>query len=87
VELSGYPLHNYSGIITMRPEAEIVIDGTRSTESEAMVVRVAVGAFVSELSDGSLGFVIDGVPINGRYQSEAAYVHTLLVKSRNQSPG
>ena len=70
----------------MPKEAEIVIDGTKLTDDEAMVVRVAVGAFISELSDGNLGFVIDGVPITGRYQSDAAYVHSLLLKARKQAP-
>jgi hypothetical protein len=66
----------------MRKEAQITIDGIKLTDAEAMVVRVAVGAFISELSDGHLGFVIDGVPITDRYQSDAAYVHELLLKSR-----
>ena len=71
----------------MPKEAEIVIDGTKLTDNEAMIVRVAVGAFISELSDGHLGFVIDGVPITDRYQSDAGYVHSLLLKARKPSPG
>ena len=64
-----------------------MIDGTKLTDNEAMIIRVAVGAFISELSDGHLGFVIDGAPITDRYQSDAGFVHSLLVKSRKQVPG
>lgn len=71
----------------MTKEAEIVIDGTKLTDNEAMIIRVAVGAFISELSDGRLGFVIDGVPITDRYQSDAGYIHSLLLKARNKSLG
>jgi hypothetical protein len=62
-------------------EAEIVIDGTRLTENEAAVVRVALAALRSVLADG-LGFRDDGIALTDRYQADAAYVHALLTKSR-----
>jgi len=65
----------------MRPEAEITIDGIKLTAAEAMVVRVAVGAFISTLG-GGLGFRNDGVPISDSYESDAVRVHLLLLKSR-----
>jgi hypothetical protein len=64
----------------MRPEAEITIDGIKLTEGEAMVIRVAVGAFISTLG-GGLGFRNDGVPIADSYESDAVRVHKMLLKS------
>jgi len=61
----------------MSNEARIDINGTRLTNNEAMVVRVALAAFADILAT-QLGFKDDGIAVSDRYQTDVARVVALL---------
>jgi hypothetical protein len=61
----------------MQPEAEITVNGTKLTDNESMVVRVALAAFADILA-GTLGFKDDGIPLTDRYQADLAHVQALI---------
>jgi hypothetical protein len=61
----------------MRQEAEITINGTKLTDNEARVVRVALASFADILAV-DLGFKSDGIALTDRYQSDAARIRALM---------
>jgi len=62
---------------TMQQEAETTINGSKLTDNEAMVVRLALATFADVLSTG-LGFKDDGIALTDRYQADVAHVRALL---------
>jgi len=48
-------------------------NGTKLTDNESMVVRMALATFADILADG-LGFKDDGIPLTDRYQADIAHV-------------
>ncbi len=61
----------------MQTEAEITINGTKLTDNESMVVRMALATFADILADG-LGFKDDGIPLTDQYQADIDHVQTLI---------
>ena len=61
----------------MQAEAEITVNGTRLTDNESMVVRLALATFADILAEG-LGFKDDGIPLTDQYQADLAHVRTLI---------
>jgi hypothetical protein len=61
----------------MKQEAEITVNGTKLTDNEAMVVRIALATFADVLATG-LGFKDDGIAVTDRYQADLAHVQALL---------
>jgi hypothetical protein len=68
----------------MRQEAEITINGTRITDSEAAIVRMALASFADILAN-QLGFKDDGIALTDRYQSDTAHVQALLEQKKDRS--
>jgi hypothetical protein len=61
----------------MQQEAEITINGTRLTNNEARMVRLALASF-AEIMANQLGFKDDGIPLTDQYQADTAHVLALI---------
>jgi hypothetical protein len=61
----------------MQQEAEITINGTKLTDNEAMVVRLALATFADVLAT-QLGFKDEGLALTDRYQADVAHVRALI---------
>jgi hypothetical protein len=61
----------------MRQEAEITINGKRFTDSESMMVPLALAMF-AEIMANQLGFMDDGIPLTDPYQTDKAHVLALI---------
>jgi len=61
----------------MQQEAEVIINDTKLTDNEAMVVRLAL-ATVADVLATQLGFKDAGVALTDRYQADTAHVLTLI---------
>jgi len=61
----------------MQQEAEITVNGTRLSDNEAMVVRLALATF-ADIMANQLGFKDDGIPLTDRYQADTALVLALI---------
>jgi hypothetical protein len=61
----------------MQQEAEITVNGTKLTDNESMVVRLALATFADVLAT-QLGFKDDGIPLTDRYQADVARVRALI---------
>ncbi len=61
----------------MRDEADIMVNGTRLTDSESMVIRLALATFADILAN-QLGFKDDGIALTDRYQTDVAHVRALI---------
>jgi hypothetical protein len=61
----------------MQQEAEITVNGTRLTDSEARVVRLALATF-ADIMANQIGFKDDGVAVTDRYQADTAHVLILI---------
>ena len=57
----------------MRQEAEITVNGTRLSDKEAAIVRIALASFADILAN-QLGFKDDGIALTDQYQADAAHV-------------
>jgi hypothetical protein len=61
----------------VQQEAEITVNGTKLTNSESTVVRVALATFADILAEG-LGLMDDAIPLTEHYQSNLAHVRALI---------
>jgi hypothetical protein len=61
----------------MRDQATITVNGTRLTDNEARIVRLALATFADVLAN-QLGFKDDGIAITDRYQTDTAHVLALV---------
>jgi hypothetical protein len=61
----------------MRDEAAITVNGTRLTDSESRVVRLALATFADILAN-QLGFKDDGIALTDRYQTDVAHIRSLI---------
>jgi hypothetical protein len=61
----------------MRDEAVITINGTKLTDNESMIVRLALATF-ADILENQLGFKDDGIPITDRYVTDVARVRSLI---------
>ncbi len=61
----------------MREEAAITVNGTRLTDGEARIVRLALGTF-ADIMANQLGFKDDGIAVTDRYQTDTAHVLALI---------
>ena len=68
----------------MAQEAAITINGTPLTESESMMVRMALATFEDVLAN-ELAFKDDGVPITDRYLADVARIRALLAPAARQN--
>ena len=67
----------------MQEEAEITVNGTRLSNNEAMVVRLALATFADILAN-QLGFKDDGIALTGRYQADVAQVRALIERRQDR---
>ena len=58
-------------------EVEITVNGTRLTNDEARMVRLALAAF-ADIMANQLGFKDDGIPLTDLYQTDTAHVLALI---------
>jgi hypothetical protein len=61
----------------MQQEAEITINGSKLTDNEAVVVRLAIVTFADILAT-QLGFKDAGIALTDRYQADVAHVRALI---------
>jgi len=61
----------------MQQEAEITVNGTKLTNNEAMVVRLAMATFADVLAT-QLGFKDAGIALTDQYQADVAHVRALI---------
>jgi len=61
----------------MHDEAEIVINGTKLSDSESMTVRVAIDTLANVLAEG-LESEGEGMPVAERYMGALSRIQTLL---------
>jgi hypothetical protein len=61
----------------MQQEAEITVNGTKLTNNEAMVVRLAMATFADVLAT-QLGFKDAGIALTDQYQADVAHVRVLI---------
>jgi hypothetical protein len=61
----------------VQQEAEITINGTKLTDNESMVVRLALATFADVLAT-QLGFKDAGIALTDRYQADVAHVRALI---------
>ena len=63
--------------IPMQEEAEIIINGTRLSDSESMTIRVAVDTLANVLAE-DLGAEGDGKALADRYRTALSRIQSLL---------
>ena len=68
----------------MHREAQITVNGTRLTNTESAVVRVALAALDEVLSEG-LGLRDDGIALTDRYMVDVTHVRK-LIEGRDRPP-
>jgi hypothetical protein len=61
----------------MHEEAAITVNGTRLTDNESAIVRMALASFADILAN-QLGLGDDGVALTDRYQADTARVQKLI---------
>jgi hypothetical protein len=62
----------------MQDEAAITVNGTRLTDSESRVIRLAMASFADILAS-ELGFKNDGITtLTDQYQTDVALVRALI---------
>jgi hypothetical protein len=61
----------------MQDEAEITVNGTKLTDHESAVVRLALATFADILAN-QLGFKDEGITVTDRYQADVARVRALI---------
>jgi hypothetical protein len=61
----------------MQDEATITVNGTRLTNNEARIVRLALATF-ADIMANQLGFKDDGIALTDRYQTDVAHVLALI---------
>ena len=61
----------------MRDEADITVNGTRLTDNESRVIRLALATFADILAN-QVGFKDDGIALTDRYQGDVARVRALI---------
>ncbi len=61
----------------MQQEAEITVNGTRLTNNEARMVRLALASF-ADIMANQLGFKDAGIPLSDQYQADTAHVLALI---------
>jgi hypothetical protein len=61
----------------MQGEAEITVNGTRLTDDEARMVRLALESF-ADILENQLGFKDDSIPMSDKYVTDTARVLSLL---------
>lgn len=64
------------------PEPEIVVNGHRLTEGQAMAVRVAMGNFAIMLTDDDAFIQGVGVELSRNYKNRLTEVHGYMVEKR-----
>jgi hypothetical protein len=58
-------------------EAFITVDGTKLTDDESRMVRLALESFADILAN-ELGFKDDGIALTDRYQTDVARIRALI---------
>jgi hypothetical protein len=61
----------------MQEETEITVNGTKLTDSEAMIKRLAVVTFANILAE-DLGFKDDSIALTARYQADLGHIRALM---------
>ena len=61
----------------MRDEAAITVNGTRLTDGESRVIRLAMASFADILAN-ELGFKDDGIALTNQYQADVAHIRALI---------
>lgn len=61
----------------MQDEAAVTVNGTRLTNNEARIVRLALATF-ADIMANQLGFKDDGIALTDRYQTDTAHVLALI---------
>jgi hypothetical protein len=67
----------------MQEEAEIIINGTRLSDSESMTIRVAVDTLANVLAE-DLGAEGDGKALADRYMTALGSIQSLLECRQNR---
>lgn len=66
----------------MQQEADITVNGTRLTDNEARIVRLALASFADILAN-ELGFKDNGIALTDQYQADTAH-DLALIEGRAQ---
>jgi hypothetical protein len=61
----------------MQQKADITVNGTRLTNNEARIVRLALATF-ADIMANQLGFKDDGIALTDQYQVDTARVLALI---------
>jgi hypothetical protein len=61
----------------VQQEAEITVNGTRLTDNDARIVRLALATF-ADIMANQLRLKADGVALTDRYQTDTAHVLALI---------
>jgi hypothetical protein len=61
----------------MRDEAAITVNGSRLTDTESRVIRLAVATF-ADILENQLGFKDDGIALTDQYLTDVAHVRALI---------
>ena len=76
IEVNSYEPVPAEGVM-MQQEAEITVNGSRLTNNEARMVRLALASF-ADIMANKLGFKDDGIPLTDQYQADTAHVLALI---------
>ena len=61
----------------MQQEAEITVNGTRLTDNESRIVRLALESF-ADIMANQMGFKDDGIALTDQYPADTAHVLALI---------
>jgi hypothetical protein len=61
----------------VQQEAEITVNGTKLTNNESRVVRIALSTF-ADIMANQRKFKDNGIPLTDRYQSDTVHVLALI---------
>jgi hypothetical protein len=61
----------------MQDEAVITVNGTRLTDGESRVIRLAMASFADILAN-EIGFKNDGTPLTDQYRTDVALVRAMI---------
>ena len=61
----------------MQDEAAITVNGTRLTDSESRVIRLAMASFADILAN-EIGFKNDGTALTDQYRTDVALVRAMI---------
>jgi hypothetical protein len=61
----------------VRDEAVITVNGSRLTDTESRVIRLALATF-ADILENQLGFKDDGIALTDQYLTDIAHVRALI---------